>query len=187
MARYLGESVAASKRTTSEPLRIFGERRGTFARGILAVTSLPVVEPSRQRTAARFTLRVLGVLPLRQRSSRKVSTSAAVTTEGALPTWARKHRAQPANVDTVFGRSPRRSMQLIILSIDFCTSVGSDMGISLAWVNAKESPVIDLKTRTRARATISDRDIPRPAPVPAKSHGRQAAAQAASSKRHYVN
>jgi hypothetical protein len=64
----------------------------------------------------------------------------------------------------VFGRSPRRSMRLIILSIEFCTSVGSDMGISLAWVKAKESPVIDLKTRTRARATISDRDKARPAP-----------------------
>src|ERR1035437_2327742 len=131
MARYLGESVAASKPATSDPLRILGERRGTFARGILTVTSLPVVAPSKQRTPARDTLRVLGALPLRQRSSRKLSTSAAVTPAGALPARSRNRRAQPANVDTVFGRSPRSSMRVIILSIGFWSSVGSDMAFLL--------------------------------------------------------
>src|SRR5450759_1911498 len=105
MARYLGESVAASKPATSDPLRILGERRGTFARGILTVASLPVVAQSRQRTAARATLRVRGARPLRQRSSRKLSTSAAVTPAGALPARSRNRRAQPANVDTVFAVS----------------------------------------------------------------------------------
>jgi hypothetical protein len=60
------------------------------------------------------------------------------------------------------------------------------MVISLAWVKAKESPVIDLKTRPRPCATISDRDEPSPTLTPAKHHGRQAAAQAASSKGDYV-
>jgi hypothetical protein len=69
-------------------------------------------------------------------------------------------------------------MWIFILSTEFWTSVGSDMAISLAWVKAKESPVISLNTRPWRRATLSDRDEARPAPMSAKSHGRQAAAQA---------
>src|ERR1035437_10624138 len=119
MARYLGCSVASSRRPTSEPLRISGERRGTLALGMPVVTTRllsPVVAKSRQRTADRFTFRVRGERPLRARSSRKPSTSLVVTVAGGLPTWARKRRAQWANVYAVFGRSPGGLIEIFVLS-----------------------------------------------------------------------
>jgi hypothetical protein len=47
---------------------------------------------------------------------------------GDLPTYARKRRAQLAKVYVVFGRSPRSSMWICILSTDFWISLDSDMG-----------------------------------------------------------
>ena len=49
-------------------------------------------------------------------------------------------------------------MWIFILSMEFWTSVGSDMVISLAWVKAKESPIIGLNTRPWRRATSSAQD-----------------------------
>jgi len=81
----LGRVGGASRRATSEPLKISGQRRGTLARGMEAVTSPTTVARSRQRMAARFTLRVRGERPLLARSRRKLSTSSAVTAMGGLP------------------------------------------------------------------------------------------------------
>ena len=49
-------------------------------------------------------------------------------------------------------------MQIFILPMEFWTSVGSDLEISLAWVKAKESPVIGLNTPPWRRATSSAQD-----------------------------
>jgi len=155
MARYFGDSVASNSRATSEPLKISGQRRGCLALGMPAVMLRPLsprVEASRQRMAARFTLRVSGDRPRRTSSRRNPSTSVVVIPVGTLPAWARNRRAHRVNVLTVLGRSPRSAMYCFIRSTALGTSLISDMGnlLGLGKAKGRLSPVGE-HHRDRAR------------------------------------
>ena len=86
IARYLSDVVAASSWSTSDPLRISGDRRGTFACGSPAEGSRPRVDRSTQRIAARCTLRVRGARLAPASACMYCSTSFGLIDPSGLPT-----------------------------------------------------------------------------------------------------
>lgn len=75
-----------------------------------AVALLPVVAPSRQRTAARFMLRVRGERPLRTRPSKKLDIGGRGISGRFVGV------GEKASGETVFGRSPRSSTWIFMQS-----------------------------------------------------------------------
>jgi hypothetical protein len=70
VGQYLADSVAASSRSTSAGLSTVTSLRCFFTCGMVAVTSLLVVDCKRKRIAASATLRVLALLSASRRPSR---------------------------------------------------------------------------------------------------------------------
>ena len=80
----------AKDRLTSEPLKISGDRRRTFAGRISLHGSRPSHARSANRIAAKLTLRVRGLRSRWTMSSRYCSTSLLLTAPSGLPTQAMK-------------------------------------------------------------------------------------------------